>query len=100
MSNVRTIRRILTVWPILTILTILCILMTGCATPAGNPQLSRAIRNDRAYARQSSNVLQGKTLFMKAYKYPQISNGDIEGECWVWVNVGRESLTIEDLRGK
>ena len=79
---------------------ILSLLFIGCASlPEGEKQLKEMIAQDRTSVDQILiPVDKGRPIFVKSWVYPQIyPSGDIRQGSEIYVYVGREKVSFEDL---
>jgi hypothetical protein len=75
------------------------LLLNACAlsAPDGEKQLEKIIEADKRQDGVDRDAFAGRPRFLKVRSYKQIYNGDIHSEHWIFVQVGRENLSIEDL---
>lgn len=78
----------------------LILLTSSCSftAPDGVKELEKDILRDKKNLSQAaSNPLVGEAQFVKVRVYPQITDGNIIGEHWLLLQVGRKNLHFEDL---
>lgn len=78
------------------------IVASGCTltAPEGEKQLMEEIRADRERQNRSTNIYLGRPKMIKVRAYRQVVNGDVHGDHWIYLQVGRENLKIDDLIGE
>lgn len=80
--------------------TIISILMSSCATiPEGDLQLGpRSLMTEERQKAMESNLKKGRPIFLESYMYPRLlSSGDVFDGGKVFVNIGNENLSLDDL---
>jgi hypothetical protein len=70
------------------------------SAPDGELQLKEEIARDRAEQHRESkrmDVSKGRAKFVKVWVYPQVYSGDIHNGYWMYLQVGREDVSIKSL---
>ena len=83
------------------ILTILFLLLSqACAltAPEGSRELEAEIKADRQ-KKSPLSVHLGRPQYVKVRSYRKILGGDIHSDHWIYLQIGREKLGINDLIG-
>lgn len=80
---------------------LLLFLISSCAIsePDGIRQLESAIQADKQRREIAREPFHGRPLFKKVKAYRQIQDGNVYGEHWIYLNVGREKLNLDEMLG-
>jgi len=87
------------------------VILTSCSLtpPVGQPVSKNALRKDLSEQVRGTGgtsttempINAGRPIFIEAWSYPQIvDTGDIWGGGKIYINVGREEITLNDVLAK